>query len=126
ERAREGSQAVHGSVGRGAAGEPGRNVAADPGAGVHDLRTEARLRDRLPPVPAVFDHRPRGRLGADVDGHDDAAAGGGIAAVQADLLRAGRRLVAGGGQPGAELWGIGIRPGSRWVLNLSLLRYGSP
>ena len=28
---------------------------------------------------------------------------GGVAAVQADLLRAGRRLVAGGGQPGAEL-----------------------
>src|SRR6185436_6298190 len=49
------------------------------------------------------DHRPRGRLGADVDGHDDAAAGGGVAAVQADLLRAGRRLVAGGGKPGAEL-----------------------
>jgi hypothetical protein len=29
------------------------------------------------------------------NGHDDAAAGGGVAAVQADLLRAGRRLVAG-------------------------------
>ena len=26
--------------------------------------------------------------------------------MQADLLRAGRRLVAGGGQPGAELWGL--------------------
>ncbi len=26
-------------------------------------------------VPAVPDHRPRGRLGPDVDGHDDAAAG---------------------------------------------------
>jgi len=36
---------------------------------------EARLRDRFPAVPAVPDHRPRGRLGADVDGHDDAAAG---------------------------------------------------
>ena len=29
-----------------------------------------------------------------------------LAAVQADLLRAGRRLVAGGGQPGAELRGV--------------------
>ncbi len=28
---------------------------------------------------------------------------GGVAAVQTDLLRAGRRLVAGGGEPGAEL-----------------------
>jgi hypothetical protein len=35
-----------------------------------------------------------------------AAAGGGVAAVQADLLRAGRRLVTGGGQPGAELRGV--------------------
>ena len=54
-------------------------------------------------VPAVPDHRPRGRIGVDVDGHDDAAAGGGVAAVQADLLRTGRRLVAGRRQPGAEL-----------------------
>ena len=54
-------------------------------------------------VPALPDHRPRGRLGTDVDGHDDAAAGRGVAAVQTDLLRSGRRLVAGGGQPGAEL-----------------------
>jgi hypothetical protein len=46
------------------------------------------------------------------NGHDDAAARGGVAAVQADLLRAGRRLVAGGGQPGAELRGIdfGFQP----------------
>ena len=54
-------------------------------------------------VPALPDHRPRGRLGADVDGHDDAAAGRGVPALQADLLRAGRRLVAGRRQPGAEL-----------------------
>ena len=46
--------------------------------------------------PAVSDHRSRGRFGADVDGHDDAAAGGGVAAVQADLLCSGRRLDAGG------------------------------
>ena len=45
----------------------------------------------------------------DVDGHDDAAAGRGVAAVQADLLRAGRRLVAGRGQPGAELRRLAAR-----------------
>src|SRR5262249_12140751 len=73
------------------------------GAGLHDLRAQARVRDRLSSVPAVPDHRPGGRLGADVDGHDDAAAGGGVAAVQAHLLRAGRRLEPGGRQPGAEL-----------------------
>jgi hypothetical protein len=88
---------------------PEEKCTADTGAGVHDLGTEARLRDRLPAVPAVPDHRPRGRLRPDVDGHDDAAAGGGVAAVQADLLRAGRRLVAGSGQPGAELRRIGCR-----------------
>jgi hypothetical protein len=35
---------------------------------------------------AVSDHRSRGRFGADVDGHDDAAAGRGVAAVQADFF----------------------------------------
>ncbi len=40
------------------------------------------------PLP---DHRPRGRLDLDVDGHDDAAAGQRCrCALQADLLRAGR------------------------------------
>jgi uncharacterized protein len=63
----------------------------------------ARPRDRISPVPALPGHRSRGGFGADVDGHDDAAAGGGIAAVQAHLLRAGGRLEPGGGQPGAEL-----------------------
>ena len=73
-------------------GDARADVAAHPRSGLHDLGAEARVRDRLPAVPAVPDHRPRGRIGADVDGHDDAAAGGGVAAVQADLLRAGRRL----------------------------------
>ena len=90
--------AVHRPVARAAPGHARGPVAAHPGAGLHDLRAEARLRDRLPAVPAVPDHRPGGRLGADVDGHDDAAAGGGVAAVQADLLRAGGRL-----EPGRRL-----------------------
>jgi len=42
--------------------DAGRNVAADSGAAFMIFRTEARLRDRLPLVPAVSDHRPRGRL----------------------------------------------------------------
>ena len=54
---------------------PEADRARDPDPGLHDLRAAARLRDRLPAVPAVPDHRPRGRLGPDVDGHDDAAAG---------------------------------------------------
>jgi len=58
--------------------------------------------------PALPDHRPGGGLGADVDGHDDAAAGRGLAAVQADLLRAGRRLESGRGLPGAELRRVAI------------------
>ena len=82
---------------------PDATIAAHPDPGLHDLGVEARLRDRLPPVPALPDHRPRGRLGLDVDGHDDVAAGRGVAALQADLFRAGRRLVAGRRQPGAEL-----------------------
>ena len=48
----------------------------------------------------------------DVDGYDDAATGGGVAAVQVDLFRAGRWLVAGGGV-GAELRRQLERPVSR-------------
>ena len=49
-----------------------------------------------------------------VHGHDDAAAAGGVAAVQADLLRAGRRLVAGVRQPRAQLWRLRAEPWTRW------------
>jgi hypothetical protein len=42
-------------------------------------------------------------------GNDDAAAGRGIAAVQADFFRAGRWLVAGGGKFGAELRGVRLQ-----------------
>src|SRR6202000_2215002 len=79
------------------------HLAEDPDSRLHDFRVATRLRDRLPAIPALPDHRPRGGIGSDVDGHDDAAAGRGVAAVQADLLRAGRRLVARGRKPGAKL-----------------------
>ena len=49
------------------------------------------------PLP---DHRPRRRLGLDVDGHDDAAAGGGLAALQAVSLS--RRSTAGRWSPAAS------------------------
>ena len=48
-------------------------------------------------------HRPCRGIGPDVDGHDDAAAGRGVTSVQADIFRAGGRLVAGGRQPRAKL-----------------------
>src|SRR3546814_1430311 len=67
---------------------------------LHDQRAEARLRDRLPAIPALPHHRHGGGLDPHVDGHDDAAAGDDLAALQADLLRAGRRLVYDCRQPG--------------------------
>src|SRR5205085_9252252 len=100
---RKGSEAVRRSLRRSAAGDAGGPVAADPGPCLHDLRTETRLRDWLPAIPPLPDHRSRRRIGPDVDGYDDAAPGRSVAAVQVDLFRAGRRLVAGGGEPGAEL-----------------------
>ena len=63
-----------------------------PDPGVHDLRAQDGLPDRLPDLPAVPDHRPRRLLDADVDGDDDAAAGLHLAAVQDPAVRPGRRL----------------------------------
>ena len=59
---------------------------------VHHLRAQDGVPDRLPDLPAVPDHRPGRRLDADVDGHDDAAAGLHLAAVQDPAVRPGRRL----------------------------------
>src|SRR5262249_24785034 len=54
-------------------------------------------------------HHRHGRgLDPDVDGHDDAAAGNHLAAVQDHLLRAGRRLVPGRGLAGAQLCELGF------------------
>ena len=53
------------------------------------FRTQTRLRNRVSAVSTIPDHRPCCGLGAHVDGHDDAATRRGIAAAQADLLRAG-------------------------------------
>ena len=96
----------------------GRHAAARPRAGVHDLGAQARVRDRLYAVRAVPDHRPRGLVAADGHGHDDDAARDDQLAVQADLLRAGGRLAAGGGQPDRELR-VG-RPAGRIATRYSL------
>jgi hypothetical protein len=66
---RKGSAAVHGCVGRESAAKARRSFDAHPHA-----------------FEVGSDHRSRGRFGADVDGHDDAAAGRGVAAVQADFF----------------------------------------
>ena len=57
-----------------APGRRRRSAAVGADSGVHGERTAPRLRDRLP-GRAVPDHRHGGGFGADVDGHDDAAAG---------------------------------------------------
>ena len=75
---RKGSAAVHGCVGRESAAKARRSFDAHPHA-----------------FEVGSDHRSRGRFGADVDGHDDAAAGRGVAAVQADFLCSRRWLDVG-------------------------------
>ena len=63
-----------------------------PDPGVHHLRAQDGVPDRVPDLPAVPDHRPRRRRDADVDGHGDAAARLHLAAVQDPPVRPGRRL----------------------------------
>ena len=74
---------------------------AHPHPRLHDLGAAARLRDRLPDRAAVPGHRHDRRDADDVDGHDDAAAVGDLAAGQASVLRDGRRLESAGRQPRA-------------------------
>ena len=64
----------------------------DARARVHDLGAEDGVRDRVPGLRAVPDHRPRDLVDADVHGHDDAAACPDLAAVQDPAVRARRRL----------------------------------
>ena len=75
-RPREGPGAVHGHVARAAAGDARsrrRCAMLVPAFMISELRRAFEIGFLLfVPVP---DHRPRGRLDPDVDGHDDAAAG---------------------------------------------------
>jgi hypothetical protein len=69
--------------------------------GLHDLRDQARLRDRLPDRAALPGHRPDRGHHHHVDGHDDAAADRGLAPLQGAVLRADRRLEPARRQPRA-------------------------
>ena len=69
---------------------------------LHHQRTEDRLSDRLHGVHSLSGDRPGRRQRADVDGHDDALAGAGVAAVQDHAVRRGRRLDAADRHPGVE------------------------
>ena len=68
---------------------------AGPDPRVHHLRAQDGLPDRLPDLPAVPDHRPRRVVDVDVDGHDDAATGLHLAAVQDPAVRPRGRLEPG-------------------------------
>ncbi len=70
----------------------GGNRAQNPHPGIHDFRAPARFRDGLSRRIAVSRHRHDRRDTDDVDGHDDAAADGHVAAFQNSFLRADRRL----------------------------------
>src|SRR6185312_10557138 len=71
--------------------------------GVRHQRAQDRIPHRLPPLHPVRDHRPRGGERAHVHGHDDGLAGAHLPALQADALRARRRLGARHGHARAEL-----------------------
>jgi flagellar biosynthetic protein FliP len=68
---------------------------------LHDFRAPSRFRDRLPDRLAVPRHRHDRRDADHVDGHDDAAAFGHLAAGQDPVLRPDRRLEPADRQPGA-------------------------
>ena len=72
-----------------------------PYPGLHDLRAPSRLRDRVSHRVAVSGHRHDRRDADDVDGHDDAAAFGHLAAGQDPVFRSDRRLESADRQPRA-------------------------
>src|SRR6218665_69017 len=76
----------------GPAGERANGAAARAGAGFRDQRAQVGVSDRLHDLHPVPGDRHAGLQHPDVPGHDDAAAGLGGAAVQADAVRARRWL----------------------------------
>src|SRR5690606_25571075 len=94
---------VHTTVGRHGYREYAGPAPESGHPGLHDQRAEDRLHHRISSFCSVPCDRSGGRQRADVDGHDDAAAGGGQPALQTDLLRAGGRVETGRGQPRREL-----------------------
>jgi hypothetical protein len=81
-----------------------RSAAARAGAGLRHQRAEDRVPDRLHDLHPLPGDRHGGGQRADEPGHDDAEPGAGGAAVQADAVRAGRRL-----EPAAGLAGLVLR-----------------
>ncbi len=81
---------------------------ADPG--VHRLRAQDRVSDRLLDLPAVLDHRPDRLRDADEHGDDHAAADLHLAAFQDPAVRAGRRLGSGHQSARPELSHLGAAP----------------
>ena len=78
-----------------AAVELRRRAADGAAAGVHAQRIEDGVPDRLSDLSAVSGHRPGRGQRDDLDGHVHVAAGVRFAAVEAAVVRAGRRLAPG-------------------------------
>ena len=79
-------------------------------AGLHAQRTEDGVPDRLPDLLALPDPRHGGRQRHGVDGHVDAAAGAGVAALQDPAVRAGRRLAPGRANADGEFSTVYMTP----------------
>ncbi|CAA9469360.1 MAG: Flagellar biosynthesis protein FliP, partial [uncultured Solirubrobacteraceae bacterium] len=104
--AREGHRPVRGPGQARAPRDARRHPDLRPDPRLHDLRAQDGVPDRLPDLPAVPGHRPRRLLDADVDGHDDAAAGLHLAAVQDPPVRPRGRLEPGHALAGGVLRGM--------------------
>ncbi len=90
------------------AGEVGRRAVQGAGAGLRDERAEERVPDRLPDLHSLSRHRHDRRQRADEPGDDDAQPGARRPALQADAVRAGRRL-----EPAARVrWPRASPPGA--------------
>ncbi len=69
---------------------------------LHAVGADAGVSDRLYDLSSLSGDRYGGRVGADVDGHDDAAAGHYLSALQAAALRSGQRVGSGSRLAGPE------------------------
>src|SRR6185312_3831938 len=111
---------VQGAVRRHRPVESG-SAAADPR--LHDLRAPSGLRDRVPDRASVPGYRHDRRDADHVDGDDDAAAFGHLAAGQDPVLRADRLLEPPDRKPGA--FGKLINPAPAWR-KAARLKWGHP
>ena len=84
-------------AGHSGAGELRRRAAHRVVAGLHAQRAEDLVSDRLSDLPAVSGARHGRGQRDDLDGHADVAAGDDLVALQAAVVRAGRRLAPGRG-----------------------------